>query len=39
MNSDGSSIASTAKPLSVPSFLTAAIPSSIAEWRKPAVRE
>jgi hypothetical protein len=39
VNSDASSIASTAKPLSLPSFLIAAMPSSIEDGRDPAVRE
>ena len=39
MNSDDSSIASTWMPCCEPSSLSAAIPSSIDECRKPAVLE
>ena len=37
MNSEASSMASTVKLLSTPSFLIAVMPSSMFEWRKPAV--
>ena len=39
VNTLASSVASTAKPFSWPSFRTAAIPVSMDEWRNPAVLE
>ena len=39
MKAPASSVASTAKPFSWPSFFTAATPASMEVWRKPAVLE